>query len=229
MTSFYSDKKKFFVAVDCVIFGFHQGELNLLVLKRNFEPAKGRWSLPGGFLEPEESLHQAAERILYELTGLQETFMKQVHTFGELGRDPGERVISVAYYALININDYNSYLSKVNNAHWVNINELPDMIFDHHEIIDKAKLALRKRAVTEPIGFNLLPEKFTLPQFQALYEAIYAETLDKRNFRKKILKMNILEKLEEKDKLSSKRGAYLYRFNMDKYNDFISKGYNFTI
>lgn len=229
MTSFYSEKHKFLLAVDCIIFGFHEGELNLLLLHRSFEPEKGKLSLPGGFLKENESLNDAAIRVLNELTGLENLYMEQVHTFGDVNRDSGERVVSVAYYALININDYDTSLLGKYNASWVKSTEVPDLVFDHSEMVKSARQALCKRAAVEPVGFNLLPEKFTLPQFQTLYEAIYGEVLDKRNFRKKVLSMNVLEKLNEKDKLSSKRGAFLYRFNEEKYKELISKGYDFTI
>lgn len=229
MTSFYSEKHKFLLALDCIIFGFHEGELNLLLLHRSFEPEKGRLSLPGGFLKENESLNDAAIRVLNELTGLENLYMEQVHTFGDVNRDSGERVVSVAYYALINIKDYDTSLLGKYNAIWVKSTEVPNLVFDHSAMVKSARQALRKRAAVEPVGFNLLPEKFTLPQFQTLYEAIYGEVLDKRNFRKKVLNMNVLEKLNEKDKLSSKRGAFLYRFNEEKYKEFISKGYDFTI
>ena len=229
MTSFYKDKDKFYIGIDCIIFGFSENDLSLLILKRDLQPAKGCWSLPGGFLEKNENLHEAARRVLAELTGLNDVYMEQLETFGEVQRDPGERVVSVAYYALIDIQNQDVSLLSKYQACWVKIGEMPDLIFDHNQMVEKARITLRNRAAIAPIGFNLLPDKFTMSQFQSLYEAIYSERLDKRNFRKKILKMNILEKLDEKDKSSSKRGAYFFRFNIDKYNDFINKGYNFTI
>ncbi|MDD4922098.1 MAG: NUDIX domain-containing protein [Bacteroidales bacterium] len=213
MTAFYKENDRFFVAVDCIIFGFSQGELNLLLLKRNFEPAKGEWSLMGGFLEKDESINQAAQRVLYELTGLDHVYMRQVGVFGEIDRDPGERVVSAAYYALMNIDDYDPELARMHNAQWIKINELPVLIFDHQEMVNKARLLLQKQAATEPIGFNLLPKLFTLTQLQMLYEAISGEDLDKRNFRKKVAEMDFIEKTDEKDKSGSKRGAYLYKFN----------------
>lgn len=213
MEEFYKDKERFYVAVDCIIFGFCQGELHLLLLKRNFEPAKGGWSLMGGFLEKTESINQAAQRVLFELTGLDDIYMKQVGIFGEIDRDPGERVISAAYYALMNIDDYDPELARVHNAQWIKINELPVLIFDHQEMVDKARILLKKQAATEPIGFNLLPKLFTLTQLQMLYEAISGDALDKRNFRKKVKEMDFIERTAEKDKSGSRRGAFLYRFN----------------
>ena len=217
MTSFYQKKDRFYVAVDCIIFGFYQGELNLLLLKRNFEPAKGEWSLMGGFLEKEESIDQAAKRVLFELTGLDNVYMDQVGIFGEINRDPGERVLSAAFYALMNIDDYDSELAKIHNAHWVKVNELPPLIFDHPKMVNKALDILQRKAATEPIGVKLLPNLFTLTQLQALYEAIYVETLDKRNFRKRVAEMDFIEKTDEIDKSGSRRGAFLYKFNGKAY------------
>lgn len=213
MTTFYSDNERFLVALDCVIFGFHAGELHLLLLQRNFEPAKGKWSVMGGFLEKDESPNDAAARVLENLTGLNQVYMEQVGVFGEVNRDPGERVLSIAYYALIDINDSDRELVKQHNAYWVNIHDLPELIFDHKEMVKEALKRLRRKASSEPVGFNLLPELFTLTQLQRLYEVIYNETLDKRNFRKRIAEMDFIEKTEKIDKTGSKRGAALYRFN----------------
>ena len=217
MSNYYSSNPKFHISIDCIIFGFHAGELNLLLLHRNFEPAKGEWSLMGGFVQENESVDDAAKRVLAELTGLNNVYMEQVGTFGAINRDPGERVISVAYYALININEYDKHLVEQHTAHWVNINEIPELIFDHKEMVIQARQAMQKKASSEPIGFNLLPELFTLPQLQSLYETIYGETIDKRNFRKRIAEMDYIEKTDKIDKSGSKRGAILYRFNEKVY------------
>jgi hypothetical protein len=182
----------------------------------------------GGFLNQGESIEQAAERVLLDLTGLTDVFMEQIGVFGEVDRDPGERVLSTAYFALINIHDYDFQLAKSHNAVWLPLNELPELIFDHREMVNRAIRALRRRAGHQPIGFNLLSELFTLSQLQTLYEAIYGEQLDKRNFRKKIHEMDILEKLEEKDKSASKRGAYYYRFNKEKYDRRLEDGVIFS-
>ena len=168
MTGYYSDKDRFLVAVDCAIFGFNEGELSLLLLKRKFEPAQGQWSLMGGFLQEDESVDDAAKRILKELTGLENVFMEQVGLYGEINRDPGERVISQVYYALIKIDDYDRKLVAEHNASWVNINELPQLIFDHEKMVEAARKKLQMKANTEPVGFNLLPNMFTLTQLQTL-------------------------------------------------------------
>lgn len=217
MGSYYSSNPKFYVGIDCIIFGFNEGELNLLLLKRNFEPGMGNWSLMGGFVQESESVDDAAKRVLAELTGLDNVYMEQVGSFGAIDRDPGERVISIAYYALVNINEYDKALVQQHNAFWVNINELPPLIFDHSAMVEKARALMQQKTTTEPIGFNLLPQLFTLSQLQSLYEAIYGENIDKRNFRKRIAEMDYIEKTDKIDKTSSKRGAALYKFNEKAY------------
>ena len=209
MTTYYNINSKFYVSVDCIIFGFDQGELKLLLLKRNFEPAMGKWSLMGGFVQDNESVDDAAKRVLKELTGLEDVFMEQVGTFGDIKRDPGERVISVAYYALVNVNEYDRGLVQQHNAYWIKIDELPPLIFDHPEMIAKARELMKHQASDNPISFNLLPELFTLTQLQNLYEAIYGEQMDKRNFRKRVAMMDFIEKTDFIDKSGSKREAYL--------------------
>ena len=217
MTTYYNINPQFYVSVDCIIFGFDKGSLKLLLLKRNFEPAKGSWSLMGGFVQDGESVDDAAKRVLAELTGLENVYMEQVGTFGEVDRDPGERVISVAYYALININEYDRNLVQQHNAHWAEINEIPPLVFDHPQMVKQARIMLQKKASSEPIGFNLLPSLFTLFQLQSLYEAIYGEPLYKRNFRKRVADLNYIEKTDKIDKTGSKRGAALYKFNENAY------------
>ncbi len=166
----------------------------------------GNWSLMGGFVQESESVDDAAKRVLAELTGLDNVYMEQVGSFGAIDRDPGERVISIAYYALVNINEYDRDLVQQHNAFWVNINELP-IIFDHSAMVEKARALMQQKTTTEPIGFNLLPQLFTLSQLQSLYEAIYGENIDKRNFRKRIAEMDYIEKTDKIDKTSSKRGS----------------------
>jgi hypothetical protein len=224
MGNYYAKYDRHYVALDCIIFGFEDGELKLLLLKRKFEPAKGEWSLMGGFLEKTESLDEGARRILHQLTGLRDIYMEQLYTYGDVERDSGERTISVAYYALIKINENDRKLAEAHGAHWVSINNVPRLIFDHNQMVEKALSTLRSKIVRKPIGFELLPEKFTLPQLQALYEAINQEQLDKRNFRKRILEIGLLEKLDEKDKESSKKGAFYYKFNNEKYLHYTEKG-----
>ena len=217
MNKYYSSNPTFYVGIDCIIFGFNEGELNLLLLKRNFQPAMGEWSLMGGFVQQGESINDAAKRVLTELTGLENVYMEQVGAFGEVERDPGERVISIANYALININEYDRELVRQHNAYWVNINELPPLIFDHPQMVKQARELIQQKSSTEPIGFNLLPKLFTLSQLQSLYEAIYGEQIDKRNFRKRIAEMDYIEKTDKIDKTGSKRGAALYKFNEKAY------------
>jgi ADP-ribose pyrophosphatase YjhB (NUDIX family) len=226
---FYSEHPTFHVAVDCIIFGFDQGELKLLIHKRRFEPAMGHWSLFGGFVQKDESLDEAANRVLFELTGLDNIYMEEVQSYGEIKRDPAARVISVAYYALIPAKKYSEATSNNHGATWVSIKKLPGLIMDHNEMVKKGLRLLKRRASTQPLGFELLPREFTMPQLQALYEAIYQSTLDKRNFRKKILSMDVLIKLNEKDMSGSRKGAYLYRFDQKKYKKRVSGGDIFTI
>ncbi len=230
MTSlFYKDQEKLYVSVDCLILGFKNDRLYLLISKRKFEPLKGRDSLMGGFVRSNESLSQTVSRVVFEYTGIQDVFMEQVGAYGEIGRDIGERVVSLAYYALIDIQSFDEQLCKVHNARWEELDKVGDLIFDHNQILNDTIEILRNKAATKPLGFNLLPEKFTLPQLQSLYEAIYQTELDKRNFRKKILEMDILEKQEDKDKSSSKRGAFYYKFNKEKYDQLLQKGYFFSL
>ncbi|HKL93364.1 MAG: NUDIX domain-containing protein [Bacteroidales bacterium] len=227
--TFYRDQTQFYVAVDCIIFGFSEGRLSLLLLKRNMEPAKGQWSLPGGFIEAQESSEVAAARVLSTLTGLDEVYMDQLMLFSKIDRDPGERVLSVAFYALINVADSNREQVRLHNAYWRDLDDLPALIFDHPEMVHSALKRLRIEASTKPIGFNLLPERFTVPQLQALYEAIYGISIDKRNFRKKLQSMPFLVKLDEKDKTSSKRGAYLYSFDKERYEKAKLEGIHFAL
>lgn len=213
MNKYYENEDQVLVAMDCIIFGFSKGELSLLLVKRNLEPAKGQWSLMGGFLGKGESIDNGAKRVLYELTGLDNVYMEQIGAFGELDRDPGERVISVAYYSLVKIEESDQERLDQHNAYWIKIHELPELIFDHPQMVEKAREVMKKKASNEPIGFNLLPDLFTLTQLQTLYEAIYGHTLDKRNFRKRIAEMDYIEKTDKIDKTGSKRGASLYKFN----------------
>jgi len=229
MKKYYPDEDRQLVAVDCIIFGFDAGMLKLLVVKRSFEPGKGRWSLAGGFLRKNESLDDCASRVLLELTGLKEVYLEQLQSYGDIARDEGDRVVSVAYYALLNIKDHNLDLSSDNDAYWCPLDEMPDLIFDHGDMVGKALKRLKRKVKIQPVGFELLPGKFTLPQLQTLYESIYQKDLDKRNFRKKILSMDLLDKLPEKDKSNSKKGAYFYSFNQKKYNELVSDGFYFNL
>ena len=213
MTGYYGEHSKVFVSVDCIVFGFDNDKLKLLIGRRQMDPGRNEWSLYGGFVGEDESLEEAANRVLYSLTGLKNIYMKQVGAFGAIDRDPGERVITVAYCALLNVNDYDDNLRKEHGVEWVSIDELPRLYSDHNEMVHKAVTLLRRRISTEPLSFNLLPELFTLTQLQHVYEAILGEEIDKRNFRKRIKAIDFIEKTEHIDKLTSKRGAVLYRFN----------------
>ena len=225
MQEYYSRHPRFYHGVDCIIFGFSGGDLSLLLLKRKFDPGMGEWSLMGGFVQEGEHMDDAAKRVLADLTGLTDVFMQQIGTFGKVDRDPGERVISTAYYALININEYDRELVEAHNAYWVKINELPTLLFDHKQMVDRARLVMKVQAAMQPISFNLLPEHFTLTQLQTLYEAINGEPIDKRNFRKRVAEMNYIEKTEFIDKSTSRRGARLYKFNEEEYK----KSLNFKL
>lgn len=213
MTIYYSEHSKAYVSVDCIIFGFDEGHLRVLIGKRQMDPGRGEWSLYGGFVGSNESVDEAASRTLYELTGLRNLYMRQVGAFGNVDRDPGERVISIAYYALINVKDYDDVLRQEHGVEWVNITQLPPMYSDHREMIRKARKLMQEKIRTEPISFRLLPRLFTLTQLQRLYEAVNGEEVDKRNFRKRIKEMEFIERTDLIDKHLSKRGASLYRFN----------------
>jgi 8-oxo-dGTP diphosphatase len=227
----YSNYKRYLVAVDCIVFGYDisEKELKLLLIKRSFDPMKGSWSLAGGFVEAHESLDEAASRILFTHTGLERIYLKQSYSYGETDRDPGDRVISTAYCALIAIRDINRELAEKTKAHWRSIARLPDLIFDHSTMVQKALCDLQDQIKIKPVGFELLPEKFTLVQLQDLYEAIYQKSIDKRNFRKKILSLEILEKLDEKERETSKKGAYYYKFNKVRYEKLARNGSYFNL
>ena len=227
--AFYQNRDTHLVAVDCIIMGFRENDLHILISKRQFEPMKGGWSLMGGFVNSGESINEAAQRVLDEFTGIDDVFMEQLGAYGEVERDLGERVVSVAYYALVDMDKFDTSLAIKYDARWVKISLLPVLIFDHNKMVKDTINTLQRRAAVKPIGFNLLGEQFTLPILQSLYESIYQETIDKRNFRKKILSMDILEKLEEKDKSASKRGAFYYKFNKDKYDQLIQQGLHFSL
>ena len=219
MNTFYGEHSKVWLSVDCIIFGFDEGKLKILIGKRKMDPGRGEWSLYGGFVRSDESVVDAASRTLFELTGLRNLFMRQVGAFGNVDRDPGERVVSIAYYALINVRDYDDILRRAHGLVWMDVNEIPQLYSDHNEMVLKARKMMQQKLATEPVGFRLLPSLFTLTQLQKLYEAVNGVELDKRNFRKHVKEMDFIEKTELIDKTSSKRGAYLYRFNKRVYNE----------
>ena len=218
------------ISIDCIIFGLDQRKLKVLFVKRSIEPAKGHWALPGGFVLEQEDLDQSARRTLEDLTGLRELYMEQVHTFGQVNRYPLRRVVTVAYYALINYTLDNLKAGPdASDIHWFDISELPELVFDHQHILDTTLAFLRAKVRTEPIGFELLPPKFTLTQLQGLYEAVLGTTFDTRNFRKKLLKMNLLLPLEETQTGVAHRAARLYTFNKEIYQKLKGKGFTFEL
>lgn len=229
MSPYYQEEDKFFVSVDCITLGFKENKLHALIIKRKFNPFKGKRSLMGGFMRSDESLDDTVSRAVQEYTGLNDVYMEQVGAYGDIRRDSGERVISIAYYALIDMKLFDEELCKKHDAEWVAVDQVGELVFDHNKMLDDTLKLLRRRSAAQPVGFNLLPDLFTLPQLQTLYEAIHNSTLDKRNFRKKILEMDILEKQETKDKSMSKRGAFYYKFNKEKYDKLLSDGYYFSI
>ena len=217
--AYYHEHSKVWLSVDCIIFGFDENKLKILIGRRNMDPGRGEWSLYGGFVNATESVDEAASRTLYELTGLRNLYMRQIGAFGKVDRDPGERVVSIAYYALINANEYDDKLRKEHGLQWINIDEIPQLYSDHNEMVSKARKMMQQKMSHEPVGFRLLPSLFTLTQLQKLYEAVYGTELDKRNFRTRVKEMDFIEKTELIDKKNSKRGAFLYRFNNKAYNE----------
>lgn len=219
------------VTVDCVIFGLdEQTTLKVMLIRRNLPPFKGEWALPGGFVRMGESLEEAALRELEEETGIREVFLEQLYSFGEITRDPRDRVITIAYYALVNLVEYPIAASTdAEDATWFPIDQLPTLAFDHQRIFQVALRRLQGKLRYEPIGFELLPKKFTLSQLQKLYETVLGQVLDKRNFRKKILKMGLLIELDEKQQDVAHRAARLYQFNEEKYQQLKQQGFNFEL
>lgn len=214
---YYSRHDRFPVAVDCIIFSLEKGGLKVLLAPRRFEPQMGVMSLMGGFVRKEETIDESAARVLSTLTGLDNIYMEQVGAFGALDRDPGDRVISIAYYALISRDEEIDSRIALHNAQWTDVDDLPQLFFDHELMIRSARAVMRRKALSEPICFHLLPEHFTLAQLQTLYEAILCESLDKRNFRRRILEIPCIERTEIIDKKSSRRGAAMFRFNPQIY------------
>jgi ADP-ribose pyrophosphatase YjhB (NUDIX family) len=223
----YTNQTRFLVAVDCIVFGFDGTEYKLLLIQRGFAPEKEKWSLMGGFLLPEESMGDAAARILKQLTGLQDIYLEEMQAFSKPDRDPMERVIAMAYVALIDIKKYQQQINDDFHARWFPMKELPKLIFDHQEMVDTALNKLRYKAAFHPILFELLPEKFTLPQLQTMYEGLYNTKFDKRNFTRKVLSTKLLKKEKEKEKLSSKKGAFYYSLDQEKYKQTLLTIQNF--
>ncbi|MBS1505382.1 MAG: NUDIX hydrolase [Bacteroidetes bacterium] len=224
----YKSRDKVLVAVDCIIFGFDGKQINVLLIKRGFEPEQGKWSLMGGFVGKNENVDDAAARVLKQLTGLADIYMEQLYCFGKADRDLAGRVVSIAYSAFINSADYSEQISTDHEARWFPLSKTPSLIFDHKQMLDKAKKALREKVANHPIGFELLPFKFTLRQLQNLYEAIYETKLDKRNFTKKILSIKVLKKLKEKEKETSRKGSFYYVFDRAHYRKLEHEGIKFV-
>jgi 8-oxo-dGTP diphosphatase len=230
MTEFDNFFKSAF-SVDSVIFGFDEYDLKVLLIKRGAPPYKGKWALPGDLVYPNENLDAAVNRVLEELTGLKNVYQEQVGAFGEVNRHPLGRVITVAYYSLVKVQDYNLHASSfAKQAEWHSVSEVNDLAFDHDDILIACFNRLKKKVRSEPVGFELLPRKFSLTELQHLYEAILETKLDKRNFRKKILAMNVLIDLDELQEGVAHRPAKLFKFDEARYHKLVNMGeVNFEI
>ncbi len=228
--SFTYDHPRPSLTVDCVVFGLDDEDLKVLLIQRDLDPFKGRWALPGGFVHPEESLEEAARRELQEETGLERVFLEQLYTFGDVDRDPRGRVVSVAYYALVKLGDHRvRAATDAREASWFPVWDTPSLAFDHDRILQTALARLKGKVRYQPLGFELLPPKFTLTQLQRVYEKILERPLDKRNFRKKLLAMELLVELDEVEQDVAHRAARLYRFDRKKYQQLEKEGFNFEI
>ena len=219
-------------SIDNVIFGFDEGDLKVLLIKRGADPYKGLWALPGDLIYPNEGLETAAKRVLQELTGLSNVYLEQVHTFGAVDRHPLGRVITIAYFSLIKVSDFTLTPSSfAQKAKWHSVAKAQkqQLAFDHNDILNTCFNTLKSRLRVRPVGFELLPPKFTLTELQHLYEAVLRTKLDKRNFRKKILSMNLLIDLEEMQEGVPHRPAKLYKFDKERYKKFEAEGFNFEL
>jgi 8-oxo-dGTP diphosphatase len=218
------------LTVDCVVFGFDEGELKVLLIERGLEPFKGRWALPGGFVRVDETLDEAARRELEEEAGLRDVFLEQLYTFGAVARDPRERVVSVGYYALVPLAAHETKAATdAADARWFALSKVPKLAFDHADILATGLARLKSKVRYQPIGFELLPAKFTLSQLQHLYEAVLGANLDKRNFRKKVLGFGLLVPLKETHMTGRHRPAQLFRFDAEKYEKLKKRGFNFEL
>ncbi len=218
------------LTVDCVVFGFDESELKVLLIQRALDPFRGKWALPGGFVRVDETLDDAARRELEEEAGLKDVFLEQLYTFGVVNRDPRERVVSVAYYALVKLAAHETKAATdAADAKWFPISKVPKLAFDHTDIWATALARLKGKVRYQPIGFELLPPKFTLSQLQHLYEAVLETNLDKRNFRKKVLGFELLVPLAETQMVGRHRPAQLFRFDADKYEKLKKRGFNFEL
>lgn len=218
------------LTVDCVVFGIDEEDLKLLLIERDLEPFQGKWALPGGFVHLEETLEEAALRELAEETGIRSVYLEQLYTFGAVDRDPRERVVTVSYYALVNLKDHTIKASTdARDAAWFSASEAQGLAFDHDEIIDIALTRLKGKVRYQPIGFELLPEKFTLSELKHIYDTILETDLDKRNFRRKVLSTDLLIALDEVEKDVAHRAARLYRFDKKRYEELSARGFLFEV
>lgn len=218
------------LTVDCVVFGIDDENLKIMLIQRGLPPFEGKWALPGGFVHVDESLDEAARRELQEETGLKNVFLEQLYTFGAVDRDPRERVVSVAYYALVKLSDHQvKAATDARDAAWFDVHDIPTLAFDHEGILQAAIERLRGKVRYQPVGFELLPKKFTLSQLQHLYEVVLERELDKRNFRKKVLAMDLLIETDEVEQDVAHRAARLYRFDERKYKRLVKAGFNFEL
>lgn len=218
------------LTVDCVVFGLDVDELKVLLIQRDLPPYEGKWALPGGFVRVDETLEAAARRELEEETGLAGVFLEQLYTFGAVDRDPRERVISVAYYALVNLDDHQvGAATDARDTGWFGIHDCPTLAFDHAEILKTALRRLKSKLRYQPIGFELLPKRFTLSRLQHLYELVLERELDKRNFRKRVLAMDLLIETDAVQQDVAHRAARLYSFDERKYRRLAKAGFNFEL
>lgn len=218
------------LTVDVVVFALDADDLQVMLIQRDLAPFEGQWALPGGFVRVNEDIEQAARRELQEETGITDIYLEQLYTFGDKGRDPREHVVTVAYYALVNLEGHDVKASTdARNAAWFLMHDLPKLAFDHGKILDVAHERLRGKVRYQPIGFELLPEKFTLRQLQHLYEVILGRELDKRNFRKKVLSMDFVKETKEIEKDVAHRAARLYRFDKRRYDKLTRQGFHFEL
>ncbi|HIX55537.1 MAG TPA: NUDIX hydrolase [Candidatus Sphingobacterium stercoripullorum] len=227
MIKIYNKQTPVLLAVDCIVFGFDGQDLKLLLIKRGFEPEKGKWSLMGGFVGPKETADQAASRILYDLTGLKEVYLEPLTLFSDPTREPTSRTVSMTYFALIDIDQYQMQITDKYHPVWFKLDRIPRLIFDHDHMVEEAIGRLRYKASQHPILFELLPTNFTIPQITSLYEQVYDVELDKRNFVRKLRSTKLLVKQDEKDKSSSKKGAYYYQLDQETYRAKFKKFINF--
>jgi ADP-ribose pyrophosphatase YjhB (NUDIX family) len=218
------------LSIDCLIFGFKEGELDILLVQHGEGISKGRWALPGGWIRYDESVNDAAVRLLRDLTGVSNIYMEQVGVFGEVKRYPKKRVITIGYFALVKPENYQLRAGfTASDAKWFKVSEVPKLPYDHNKILDDGLKHLKHKVRHEPIGFNLLPRKFTLHQLQELYEAVLGTKLDKPNFRRKLMNMNLLALSKEKQRDVSHRAASLYKFDKKIYDRLKEKGFTFEL